>query len=180
MGSNTSDLTLSEIEEMQQCSNFSCIVSQREIKKLYKRFKRLDRDNFGRITIDSLLSIPELAMNPLATRIISLFDSRHDDLISFKQFIETLSIMSEKGSREDKLKFVFMIYDIKRDGFIDVDELYQVLKMLVGNNLSEYQLRTIAEKAIQDVDKDEDDKISFQEFSEALSIRNLQEMSIHL
>ena len=63
----------------------------------------------------------------------------------------------------------FQIYDIDRDGFITNSELFQVLKMMVGNNLKDTQLQQIVDKTILYADKDEDGKISFSEFSEVRS-----------
>lgn len=40
----------------------------------------------------------------------------------------------------------------------------QVLKMMVGNNLKDTQLQQIVDKTILFADKDEDGKISFEEF----------------
>jgi Ca2+-binding EF-hand superfamily protein len=78
-------------------------VSTKEIKRLYNRFKRIDKDNSGTITTEEMLSIPELAMNPLAVRVISLFTS-YDEHINFKQFIQTLSVFSPKAPLKDKIK----------------------------------------------------------------------------
>ncbi len=58
----------------------------------------------------------------------------------------------------------FKIYDIDKDGYISNGELFQVLKMMVGNNLKDTQLQQIVDKTIMFADKDEDGKISFEEF----------------
>ena len=50
------------------------------------------------------------------------------------------------------------------DGFISNTELFTVLKMMVGNNLKDTQLQQIVDKTILFADKDEDGKISFDEF----------------
>ena len=50
------------------------------------------------------------------------------------------------------------------DGYISNGELFQVLKMMVGNNLKDTQLQQIVDKTIVYADKDEDGKISFEEF----------------
>lgn len=51
-----------------------------------------------------------------------------------------------------------------RDGFISNGELFLVLKMMVGNNLKDNQLQQIVDKTIMEADKDQDGKISFEEF----------------
>ena len=49
-------------------------MSEAQIKRLYRRFKKLDRDNLGVLSTDDFLSISELAFNPLVMRVISNFD----------------------------------------------------------------------------------------------------------
>jgi len=58
----------------------------------------------------------------------------------------------------------FKIYDIDRDGYISNGELFQVLKMMVGNNLKDGQLQQIVDKTIIYSDKDGDGRISYEEF----------------
>ena len=58
----------------------------------------------------------------------------------------------------------FKIYDIDKDGYISNGELFQVLKMMVGNNLKDTQLQQIVDKTIVLADLDGDGKISFEEF----------------
>lgn len=58
----------------------------------------------------------------------------------------------------------FKIYDMDKDGYISNGELFQVLKMMVGNNLKETQLQQIVDKTIIHADTDGDGKISFEEF----------------
>jgi len=57
------------------------------------------------------------------------------------------------------------VYDIDRDGYISNQELFQVLSMMVGNNLSDVQLQQIVDKTIAEADEDKDGKISFKEFA---------------
>lgn len=69
-----------------------------------------------------------------------------------------------QGDKESKLRFAFRIYDMDNDGYISNGELFQVLKMMVGNNLKDTQLQQIVDKTILFADKDEDGRISFEEF----------------
>lgn len=58
----------------------------------------------------------------------------------------------------------FRIYDMDKDGYISNGELFQVLKMMVGNNLKDTQLQQIVDKTIINADRDGDGRISFEEF----------------
>ncbi|XP_060896982.1 calcineurin subunit B type 1-like [Labrus mixtus] len=75
------------------------------------------------------------------------------------EFIEGVSQFSIKGDKEQKLRFAFSIYDMDKDGYISNGDLFQVLKMMVGNNLKDTQLQQIVDKTI-----DGDGRISLEEF----------------
>ena len=83
-----------------------------------------------------LMSV-ELANNPLVRRVIAVLDRNNDGNISFLEFVQGLNSLSAGASQEEKLRFAFQIYDINNDGFISNGELFQVLKMMVGNNLND-------------------------------------------
>ncbi|KAG9394698.1 EF-hand domain pair [Carpediemonas membranifera] len=170
MGTTSSTLHQEELEEIQMASNFT----QKEIKRLYKRFKKLDKDSSGTITADEFLMIPELAMNPLGQRIISIFDENKDDNVNFREYIKALSVFSARSDKTDKLKFAFKIYDLDNDGFISNGELFQVLKMMVGNNLSDTQLQQIVDKTILEADTDGTGRISFEEFAKVLQPTDIE------
>jgi hypothetical protein len=76
MGQNPSALTQEDIDAMKVMSNCTFIsfiintlnfvlilrlVSEKELKRLHRRFKKLDKDSSGTLTIDEFMSIPELA-----------------------------------------------------------------------------------------------------------------------
>ncbi|CAG5128077.1 unnamed protein product, partial [Candidula unifasciata] len=145
---------------MEMCSTFD----MDEIKRLGKRFRKLDLDHSGALSIDEFMSLPELHQNPLVQRVIDIFDTDGNGEVDFKEFIEGISQFSVKGDKESKLRFAFKIYDMDKDGYISNGELFQVLKMMVGNNLRDTQLQQIVDKTIIHADTDGDGKISFEEF----------------
>jgi Ca2+-binding EF-hand superfamily protein len=59
------------------------LVTDKELKRLYRRFKKLDADGSGTLTADEFANIPELAVNPLLERIISIFDANQNGSIEF-------------------------------------------------------------------------------------------------
>jgi len=145
---------------LEMCSHFDTD----EIARLGKRFKKLDLDNSGSLSVDEFMSLPELHQNPLVQRVIEIFDQDGNGEVDFKEFIEGVSQFSVKGDKDSKLKFAFKIYDMDKDGFISNGELFQVLKMMVGNNLKDTQLQQIVDKTIIYADIDGDGKISYDEF----------------
>lgn len=55
----------------------ACVVAvdADEIRRLGKRFRKLDLDNSGALSIDEFMSLPELQQNPLVQRVIDIFDA---------------------------------------------------------------------------------------------------------
>jgi len=153
------------MDEIQRKSNFT----PAELERLKKRFMKLDADNSGSIDRDEFLSIPAVATNPLASRMIAIFDEDGGGTVEFQEFVGGLSAFSGRGGREEKLKFAFKVYDMDRDGFISNGELFLVLKMMVGNNLKDQQLQQIVDKTIMEADQDGDGKLNFAEFAQMVS-----------
>ena len=98
-----------------------------EIKRLGKRFKKLDLDGSGSLSIEEFMSLPELQQNPLVRRVIGMwrfvsekwllwtfvsdiFDDDNNGEVDFKEFIQGLSHFSAKGDMESKLRFAFRYF----------------------------------------------------------------------
>lgn len=101
------------------------------------------QDNSGTIERDEFLALPQISSNPLATRMIAIFDEDGGGDVDFQEFVSGLSAFSSKGKKEEKLRFAFRVYDIDRDGYISNGELFIVLKMMVGSNLKDQQLQQV-------------------------------------
>ncbi|MEQ2169574.1 Calcineurin subunit B type 1, partial [Goodea atripinnis] len=132
--------------------------------KLGKRFRKLDLDKSGSLSVDEFMSLPELQQNPLVRRVIDIFDTDGNGEVDFIEFIKGVSQFSIRGDKLQKLHFAFRIYDMDKDGFISNGELFQVLKMMVGNNLQDTEMQQIVDKTIISADKDGDGRVSFDEF----------------
>ncbi|EEB08631.1 calcineurin regulatory subunit [Schizosaccharomyces japonicus yFS275] len=143
--------------------------SGEEIERLRRRFQKIDMNLSGSIDREEFLSIPSIASNPLATRLFAVVDEDGGGDVDFQEFLNSLSVFSVHGNKEEKLRFAFKIYDIDRDGYISNGELFLVLKMMVGTNLRDDQLQQIVDKTIMEVDEDKDGKISFAEFKKIIS-----------
>ncbi|CAH1991547.1 unnamed protein product [Acanthoscelides obtectus] len=184
---NRSSLLLreEEIAQIQQETGFT----PNQIERLYSRFTSLDRGDCGTLSRDDFLRIPELAINPLGERIVNSFFQGDEfaDRVNFRQFMHVLAHFrpikrnkeNKLNSREEKLRFAFKMYDLDNDDMISKDELLAILHMMVGTNISEEQLISIAERTILEADEDGDQMISFEEFCKALQRTDVeQKMSI--
>jgi len=141
-------------------SNFS----SEEVSRLSKRFKKLDTDESGSVSLKELMVLPELKSNPLTKRVLEVFDTDSSGELDRTEFITGMAQFSTETDIEARLRFAFRIYDLDNDGFISNGELFQVLKVLVGNNLKDTQLQQLVDRTIMSVDLDQDGKVSFEEF----------------
>jgi serine/threonine-protein phosphatase 2B regulatory subunit len=80
------------------------VVSEDEIKRLHKRFIKLDKDGNGKIDREEFISIPQIANNPLVGRLISIFDEDGGGDVDFNEFMMGLSAFSGRGNKESKLR----------------------------------------------------------------------------
>jgi len=97
------------------------------------------------------LNIPELAINPLAPRIVQLFVN-----VNFKEFCRLLSLLSKNADEKAKILFMFRVYDVDADGIVSRNDLEIILRQLVGSTLSEEKIDALVQKAmneILDIDK---------------------------
>lgn len=176
-------------QQLMQETGFSAA----HILRLYERFEFLDSDQRGELRPEDFGAVRELALNPIGDRIISAFFSPGQETVDFPTFVRVLAHFrptesnrtrdgaqpEPANSRTRKLKFAFQLYDQDRDGKISRAELLQVLRSMLGMQVTEEQLQSIAERAIQEADLDQDDAISFDEFRKSLEKVNIDhKMSI--
>jgi len=146
-----------------------------EVKRLRKRFHKLDADGSGSLSVDEIMALPSIAENPLVRRVVDVFDTNNDGELDFKEFIDGLAQVANKADKVQKLTFAFKIYDIDKDGYISNGELFRVLKAMVGNNLKDTQLQQVVDKTIMIHDKDGDGKIGFDEFCAVIGSMDFQD-----
>jgi len=143
--------------------------TREEVSRLEKRFHKLDLDSSGSISVGEFLSVPELKENPLIQRLVAVMDSDLNGEVDFKEFVLGLAQFAVRDQdHEKRLEFIFRIYDMDRDGFISAGELFLVLKMMTGKNLTDSQLQQIVDKTINYLDKDADGRISCSEFKQLI------------
>ena len=76
--------TQSQLEQLEAQS----IFSQPELQRLLARFKRLDTDASGSLSIDEFMKDEEIRSNPLARRVISIFDQDGGGDVDFFEFVK--------------------------------------------------------------------------------------------
>lgn len=122
-------------------------------------------------------SADEASAVQVIERLFVIFDSDQNGIIDHKELASGLSVLCA-GSKEDKVRAAFTLYDLNSDGFISLHEmthyLTSVFKVLLAANpaaarkmgVSPEELGKItAEQCFTEADLDADGRLSMDEFS---------------
>ena len=76
-----------------------------EIKRLGKRFKKLDLDGSGSLSIEEFMSLPELQQNPLVRRVIGKLSSGPELERFYRCFSQIYSMTTPMGKLTSKSSY---------------------------------------------------------------------------
>ncbi|OVA07957.1 EF-hand domain [Macleaya cordata] len=167
MGNTSSMLTQYDIEEVQEhCNN---TFSQQEIVSLYQRFCQLDRSGGGFISADEFLSVPEFAVNPLSQRLLRMLDG-----LNFKEFVAFLSAFSSRATLQQKIEFIFRVYDLDCNGKVTFNDVLDMLRDLTGSYISEQQRQQVLTHVLEEAGYTKDSVLVLADFEKILGNSGLK------
>ncbi|KAI4355523.1 hypothetical protein L6164_004286 [Bauhinia variegata] len=155
-----------------------------EIEALFDLFNKLSNS----IIRDNLIHKEELRLTLLKTpasenlfldRVFDLFDEKRNGVIEFEEFVHALSVFHPRAPLEEKIDFAFRLYDLRQTGFIEREEVRQMVIAIMserGINLEEEVVQAIIDKTFEDADEDKDGKIGKEEWK-AFVVRHPNLMS---
>ncbi|ONK81918.1 uncharacterized protein A4U43_C01F34260 [Asparagus officinalis] len=167
MGNTSSMLTQYDIEEVQEHCNHA--FSQQEIVSLYHRFCQLDRSGGGFVSSDEFLSVPEFAVNPLSQRLLRMLDG-----LNFKEFVAFLSAFSSRTSLQQKIEFIFKVYDLDCKGKVAFNDMLSVLRDLTGSFMTEQQRQKVLTHVLEEAGYTKDSSLALSDFMKILGNSELK------
>ncbi|XP_052186091.1 calcineurin B-like protein 7 isoform X4 [Diospyros lotus] len=102
-------------------------------------------------------------------KIFDLFDVKHNGVIEFGEFVRSLGIFHPNAPVADKIAFAFRLYDLRHTGYIEQDELKEMVLALLNESdlvLSDDVVETIVDKTFRDADANGDGRIDEEEWRE--------------
>ncbi|XP_053346574.1 Kv channel-interacting protein 1 isoform X4 [Clarias gariepinus] len=116
------------LEQLEAQTNFS----KRELQELYRGFKNecpsgvVNEETFKQIYSQFF---PQGDASTYAHYLFNAFDSGQSGSIKFEDFVTALSILL-RGSTQEKLQWTFNLYDINRDGYINKEEMTDIVSAI--------------------------------------------------
>lgn len=148
-------------------------MDKEEVKKAFKCFVdehpdgKMNKKEFTKMMSQAL---PKKDASKMEKHVFRAYDSNNDGYIDFVEFMVIFYIMSD-GTPEEVLGKIFRVFDLNCDGNISNKEMQRLVKdmysLLKTEDPNIAAKDMIAKSAFAEMDKNEDGKVSLDEFRTA-------------
>lgn len=178
MGHGASKVRLKskDLEKIVEALALTTHFAPEEICALYEHFSKISGSDAqdGVINQQEFQQALGLENEALAARLFRQFDGNADGGITFQEFVCSLSVLSEKGTLDEKIRFSFGLY-ANRENVITQNGLLEMLEVSLVDTgfiqLSDEEMVELVQQTFVQVDEDGDGVISLAEY-DAMVRRN--------
>lgn len=172
MGGRQSQITGEELRDYTELT----YLSKKEILHAFRRFKAISQDEVNadkkvRLPIREIARLPEFSCNPFTDRLLRTFSSGKDDCMSFEDFLDMLSVLSEDAPVDVKTEYAFQIYDFDEDGVLNEEDLAELVRRLTclhDKKLDPQDVQRLIENVLKEADLDRSGDLSLMEFQHCM------------
>ncbi|XP_042355688.1 Kv channel-interacting protein 1b isoform X1 [Plectropomus leopardus] len=157
------------LDQLEAQTNFT----KQELQILYRGFKNecpsgvVNEDTFKHIYAQFF---PHGDASMYAHYLFNAFDTANNGSIKFKDFVMGLSILL-RGTLTEKLEWTFHLYDINRDGYINREEMTEIVRAIY-DMMGKYTYPALTgdvpqqhvDAFFQKMDKNKDGVVTLEEF----------------
>lgn len=206
MGGSQSAFSSSELELYQDLTYFT----KKEILHAFQRFVDVAPNDDAKtriaaskaevtLPVERIVEMPELRVNPFRCRLCRAFSPRDDGSLTFEDFLDMMSVMSDRAPKSLKTEYAFRVYDFDEDDMIGAGDIAMIVDHLLGDEgvsdtvvatgrddragssltpegdcsagsgLAPEEKRLVVKTVIDEADLDDDRKLSFAEFEHVIS-----------
>eukprot|EP00759_Apiculatamorpha_spiralis_P021472 PhF_6_TR26255/c0_g1_i1/m.37548/K00889/PIP5K; 1-phosphatidylinositol-4-phosphate 5-kinase len=146
-----------------------------EMQKVLKHFQSIDLDSNGSISREEFSqSMGSLFMSsPLPSALFSLFDIKSRGSILFGEYLYGCRVLM-RGNSEDRLRYLFCLFDNARKGHITLESFGQAVAMISNHVMLNAKpgesAAQLAERLFMTMDRNKDGVIDLREFEEAFNM----------
>ena len=109
-----------------------------EVRTLHKYFLVIagSVEDDGVIDMEEFQAALGFCNSIFAERIFAALDEDKSETLEFDEFCNGFYLLSPRATKEEKIKFAFKIYDVDGNGCIDDNELFLLLRDVIGTDSS--------------------------------------------
>lgn len=133
-------------------------------------------DDTSRAHYKTLGATPELTVHPLIERVLLMHNEDKSGQLSFGEFANAMRSLGARATLEQKLRFVFDLFDMNGSGSIQTVEMFQILRMMLGRAVSDGALQEITDNYLRRFPSG----LTFDVFSQMFDVADLNKVVLSL